>query len=667
MDLLRIVSLLTYTFGLYAFGALLVMWLRFPSEKCVTTGGPAADAGGRATNVVTFVMLVLCTLWFAGQLGRLLVSLDPEIEARWLNAVRLVLVFFFPPLIMQITYLDVQNHGRPLGHPAWRVGLWIVWIVSLFIPTYSLLAFYGPLPMPAVVGSNLGLAISLMFAVAAIYSSIAVSAGGRRRDETSEQRSGRRWMVVLYLALLVFVVLIAVSHFTGIPHGGLFAFIAGAMPLAFIFTSLYHESRFQFFDLFIKRGLFLLLCVVLLTAFFALVFPRVESLELDWARPWVFAVLLLPLAMALPWIYRRLSLWLDNALLGRRLTAVEAIKQLLADLGRACTSEDLVRRAEQGLSTMFQAPVRIRLGLAQAPRADREWVLDVPLEHAGERTGVMLLGRRANHMPYYSEDISLLRSLADVFAFMLDNIRLQQQRQEQERQARELTLEASRSELKALRAQINPHFLFNALNAIAGLIHKDPLRADQTVEQLAEIFRYTLRGSESEWAVLEDELDFVRAYLEVERARYGERLQVSVSTAPEVRAVRIPTMLVQTLVENAVKHGVARVRGPARIEVAARVENERLEIRVADSGPGFADESDAHPAPSARRSKGAGYGLKNVRERLSGHFGGRAELLTRRDEQHGMTVVSLILPLEHDRRSPLPDDSDGAPESHGVA
>ena len=133
-----------------------------------------------------------------------------------------------------------------------------------------------------------------------------------------------------------------------------------------------------------------------------------------------------------------------------------------------------------------------------------------------------------------------------------------------------MSLHASRSELKALRAQINPHFLFNALNSIAGLIHRDPAVADRTIEQLADVFRYALRGAESEWALLDDELDFVRAYLEVERARFGERLHVEVEIEEAARGARVPTMIVQTLVENAVKHGAASVRGPASVIVRAR-------------------------------------------------------------------------------------------------
>ena len=102
--------------------------------------------------------------------------------------------------------------------------------------------------------------------------------------------------------------------------------------------------------------------------------------------------------------------------------------------------------------------------------------------------------------------------------------------QEQEQLAQELRLQTSSSELKALRAQINPHFLFNALNAIASLIHTDPARADAAVEQLAEVFRYTLRRSDSEWAPLDQELAFARAYLDVEQARFGHRLTFAIDS-----------------------------------------------------------------------------------------------------------------------------------------
>ena len=169
--------------------------------------------------------------------------------------------------------------------------------------------------------------------------------------------------------------------------------------------------------------------------------------------------------------------------------------------------------------------------------------------------------------------------------------------------------------------------------------------ADRTIEQLADVFRYALRGSESEWAVLDDELEFVRSYLEVERARFGERLRAEVHADDAVRGARIPTMIVQTLVENAVKHGASAVRGPASVVVRASADGDRLVVAVADNGTGFA-ASDLPAAPGAR----GGYGLLNVRQRLDGYFGERAALsVVRRD---AMTIVSVTLPLV--RQDPRP-------------
>jgi LytS/YehU family sensor histidine kinase len=226
---------------------------------------------------------------------------------------------------------------------------------------------------------------------------------------------------------------------------------------------------------------------------------------------------------------------------------------------------------------------------------------------------------------------------------MLENVRLQHKRRAQERREQELVIHASQSELKALRAQINPHFLFNALNAIAGLIHKNPHRAEDTVEQLSEVFRYTLTGSEKEWSKLEYEMDFVRSYLEVEQARFGERLQTSIEIEESTRNLEIPAMTIQTLVENAAKHGVARVRGTGRIKVRACRIRDRLRIHVEDNGPGFQD--------GGRQPRGTGHGLKNVRERLQGLFGDEARLDIGRDESRDLTVVVIEIPAHRPEKA----------------
>jgi LytS/YehU family sensor histidine kinase len=220
---------------------------------------------------------------------------------------------------------------------------------------------------------------------------------------------------------------------------------------------------------------------------------------------------------------------------------------------------------------------------------------------------------------------------------MLENIRLQQKRVEQEQLAQELRLQSSKSELKALRAQINPHFLFNALNAIASLIHTDPARADEAVEQLAEVFRYTLRRSDSEWAPLDQELTFARAYLDVEQARFGQRLTCTIDSDHESPVPLIPSMLLQTLLENAVKHGVSQARGPGRIDVIVRTTPEQVTLEVHNTGPGAESQT-------LRGREGEGFGLHSVRERLKGHFGERATFKLMRDETAGITVARIAMP-----------------------
>jgi len=238
---------------------------------------------------------------------------------------------------------------------------------------------------------------------------------------------------------------------------------------------------------------------------------------------------------------------------------------------------------------------------------------------------------------FLSEDLALLRSLGGVFGFMLENIRLQRKRVEQEQLAQELRLQSSKSELKALRAQINPHFLFNALNAIASLIHTDPARADEVVEQLAEVFRYTLRRSDSEWAPLDQELAFARAYLDVEQARFGQRLTCTIDSDHQAPAPLIPSMLLQTLLENAVKHGVSQARGPGRIDVIVRTTSDQVTIEVRNTGPG----AESH---GLRTRDGEGFGLHSVRERLKGHFGDRASFRLTRDDTAGVTVARISMP-----------------------
>ena len=185
------------------------------------------------------------------------------------------------------------------------------------------------------------------------------------------------------------------------------------------------------------------------------------------------------------------------------------------------------------------------------------------------------------------------------------------------RRSRRAEQAAVAAELRALRAQINPHFLFNALNSVAALTRTRPAEAEGVVERLADLFRYTLRASDRPTVSLAEEIEGVRLYAGVESVRFGDRLHVIVEVPEALAGVAVPSLSLQTLVENAVKHGVAETEGPCAILVRAEAvggpRGPAVECTVRDTGPGFASVG---PEVFAR-----GTGLRNVRDRLVHLFG----------------------------------------------
>lgn len=208
--------------------------------------------------------------------------------------------------------------------------------------------------------------------------------------------------------------------------------------------------------------------------------------------------------------------------------------------------------------------------------------------------------------------------------------------QEKERQQERLKALAAQAELKALKAQINPHFLFNTLNTIAELIHVDSEQAEATVEHLAEMFRYVLNGSERGLVPLKEELAFLDGYLEIERVRFGDRLLVSRAIAPEAMDVLVPGLILQPLVENTIRHGQG---GDGRIDLGidVHVAGSRALIAISDQGPGM-------PA-RLKKGEGSGHGLYNVDQRLRKTYGETCGLEMSANQPKG-TIVMLSIPME---------------------
>lgn len=185
---------------------------------------------------------------------------------------------------------------------------------------------------------------------------------------------------------------------------------------------------------------------------------------------------------------------------------------------------------------------------------------------------------------------------------------------QQELDASKLNQRLAELRLQTLRMQIDPHFLFNAMNAIAVLIKKgENDRAEQTIRLLSRFFRQTLESSDRHWVTLEEELDLVRQYIAIVQVRFGDRLTVTEHCDASVRATPVPAMLLQPLIENAVTHGFGDKVGPCALELACRADGDRLAIAIADDGVGGGFYSD----PNFEE----GIGLKNVRGRLEQMYG----------------------------------------------
>ena len=182
---------------------------------------------------------------------------------------------------------------------------------------------------------------------------------------------------------------------------------------------------------------------------------------------------------------------------------------------------------------------------------------------------------------------------------------------------KEAALLARDAELRALKSQINPHFLFNCLNSISALTTSDPKRAREMCVRLSEFLRNTLGLGERESISWKEELELARTYLEVERVRFGARLQVDMDVEDSCSECRVPALVLQPLVENAIKHGIATLVDGGVVRLESRVKSGRLEVSV---------ENEFDPeAPAPRRS---GLGLRNLRDRLRTRFGGTAEVVT---------------------------------------
>ena len=211
----------------------------------------------------------------------------------------------------------------------------------------------------------------------------------------------------------------------------------------------------------------------------------------------------------------------------------------------------------------------------------------------------------------------------------------------QERELANSRLEANltHSRLKTLKMQLHPHFLFNTHNAISELVYTDPQTADKMIANLSDLLRISIENLEIEEVTLQQELSFVEKYIEIEQMRFQERLKFKLKIAPETLDAIVPNMILQPLIENAVRHGITPLREGGTVQISSSVKNGKLYLQVMDNGVGLPE--------GGVRSLTTGIGLSNIRERLFYLYEDNQKFKIGSNNKNGFSV-SLEMPLRKD-------------------
>jgi len=443
----------------------------------------------------------------------------------------------------------------------------------------------------------------------------AMRGGGRGRS------AGARMAASMCLALFA----MSFVHFgTGHAHQAwsseLVVHHAG-IPLA-LFVLL-QDYRFVLLDAFVRFLANALLAAVLTGLMIAAAF-RLVLVERAAREPLPEALLLISVCLFLiffAWLRNRVQSWLTQVVF--RQGSVSSLADRMKDspatndengyvvwaaaaMAAAVRTRDyaVTGQGELDAAASLHAPVTATAVAGLGSSKEWHWAeAVVPIRLGLGNSRAILLGRRQGGQRYLGEDLQALARAAAEIAERVEALRQQ-----------EMHRLVSQAELRALQSQINPHFLFNALNALYGTIPREAAGARRMVLNLADIFRYFLQ-SDKTYVQLAEEMQIVRAYLEVEKCRLAERLNVEMDVDPEALDVPIPVLSIQPLVENAIKHGIAPRTEPGYVRIRAQCSGDTLRIAVENSGgPGGA------PGP------GTGVGLENVRRRLEICYGPAAGL-----------------------------------------
>lgn len=608
-----LINLLGFTVGVALYALLLVMVARYRKSK----------------EKFSFDFLLLATailglLWNSIELAALVLNdFRAAQTSPVLSAVSYSALGFLPSVVVHSAWKNSENsNARFLTYAAYGLS------VSAGLFHFQSAFFYGIAP------SSAALQILSVGSLALIIGLLVFNF-----KQTLEKKT------VWIAALLVFAV--SALHLNAHAEENsswLIELVAHQSSLPLALAILLQDYRFAFADLFLKRALSLFLLA--LTAFGLYVFAAAPLLALHAAHEKndVQAVsILLTFWIATAILYpslHRLAVWLVDKIILRRAD----YHVLRLEISK------LVER-ENDIETVLR---RVCVKLASALTASATWaeIKDKEISAIDDAPSAAKIFVPTVEPPFYqiqlkdfaggrhllSDETEMLEAVAFSAARRIDALRVSDERYRREIREREFSRLATEAQLNALRAQINPHFLFNALTTIGYLIQTAPDRAFETLMKLTSLLRRVLKQS-GEFSALGEEIKLIEAYLEIERSRFEERLEVDIDVAKELEKMRVPSLILQPLVENAVKHGVSKSKRGGAVKISAKLENEGddvfLNLTVFDSG------ADASGFPSSERK---GVGLNNIEQRLHNYYGDAANLKIGSAAGRG-TTAQIKLPV----------------------
>jgi two-component system LytT family sensor kinase len=603
-----LVNLLGFTVGIALFAMLAAMVVRH--RRASTASG---------VDVLLLVTAALGLVWNAGEL---VVTVQRDFNSAltlsFMTAAAYSALGFLPSVVVH----SAQNEAGRTRLPAW-----IAYGLSFLAGLLHFHAAATDAPIPS------ALALQMLTLGAITLAGVMLVLNFRQKIERK---------AIWATALLVFAVSALHLSRTSTESSWWVELIAhqSSIPLALVI--LYQNFRFAFADLFLKRAISLVLIAAVALGLYVGVAAPILRYHETHDRNDVFAIsVILTLWIATALVYpllHRAAEWLVDRVILRRAGYADLQEQVEGEIRSLESVEDVLEavtlRVAEAMTARSHRWVEIEDGARYASNP-AEFLVPTAESPAYRVT----LGDLAGGRRLLSDEANLLSAIGLVAARRIDSIRVMHERCEREFREQEYSKLATEAELKALRSQINPHFLFNALTTVGYLIESSPKKAVATLMHLTKLLRAVLRST-GEFSTLGDEIRLIEDYLDIERARFEERLIVQIDVPAELSSVQIPAFVLQPLAENAIKHGISANKAGGELWIHAERADGFLKLSVRNTAAG----RKLHDVSTSN-----GVGLQNIRDRLKSYFGPRSTV-TLDLGADGWTTAEVRIPLDKEAR-----------------